>query len=89
MNGMITTNENFDLDEILPKIREFKAKDVVRRVTCKEPQFVPADVPQDWTKEHFKVALMDFGAKKNISRELAKRGCDVTIYPAYTSAQRF
>ena len=28
MNGMITTNENFNLDEILPKIREFKAKDV-------------------------------------------------------------
>ena len=87
MNGMITTNENFNLDEILPKIREFKANDVVRRVTCKEPQVISADVPQDWTKEHYKVALMDFGAKKNIARELSKRGCDVTVYPAYTSAE--
>ena len=79
MNGMITTNENFDLDEILPKIRAFKAEDVVKKVTCAE-------------KEHFsdgkyKVALMDFGAKRNIARELAKRGCEVTIYPAYTSAE--
>ena len=30
---------------------------------------------------------MDFGAKRNIARELAKRGCEVTIYPAYTSAE--
>lgn len=79
MNGMITTNEHFNLGEILPKIRAFKAVDVVKKVTCAE-------------KEHFsdgkyKVALMDFGAKRNIARELAKRGCEVTIYPAYTSAE--
>ena len=79
MNGMITTNENFNLEEILPKIRAFKAIDVVKKVTCTE-------------KEHFsdgkyKVALMDFGAKRNIARELAKRDCEVTIYPAYTSAE--
>lgn len=30
---------------------------------------------------------MDFGAKRNIARELAKRNCEVTIYPAYTSAE--
>lgn len=83
MNGMITTDENFDLDEVLPKIRAFKAKDVVLRVTCQSPQLVPAGTPA----ARFQVALMDFGAKKNIARELAKRGCDVTIYPADTSAE--
>ena len=36
MNGMITTNENFRLEEVLPEIKAFKAKDVVRRVTCKK-----------------------------------------------------
>lgn len=29
----------------------------------------------------FKVALMDFGAKKNIEKSLNKRGCEVTVYP--------
>ena len=33
-----------------------------------------------------KVALMDFGAKKNIARSLAERGCEVTVYPAFTPA---
>ena len=34
-----------------------------------------------------KVALLDLGAKKNIAASLAQRGCDVTIYPALTSAE--
>ena len=34
-----------------------------------------------------KVALMDFGAKDNIARSLAARGCEVTVYPALTSAE--
>lgn len=35
-----------------------------------------------------KVALMDFGAKDNIARSLAARGCEVTVYPALTSAEQ-
>ena len=34
-----------------------------------------------------KVALMDFGAKNNIVRSLQQRGCQVTVYPADTSAE--
>ena len=70
MNGMNTTNENYNLDEVLPKIKEYSVKGVVRKVTCSE-----------------KVALMDFGAKKNIARSLNNRGCEVTVYPAYTKAE--
>ena len=36
MNGMITTNENYDLEEVLPKIREYSSRGVVRKVTCTE-----------------------------------------------------
>ncbi len=36
----------------------------------------------------FKVAMFDFGIKRNISRELAKRGCEVHLLPADTSAAR-
>lgn len=36
---------------------------------------------------HYKVALMDFGSKKNIEHCLLKRGCEVTVYPADTKAE--
>ena len=34
-----------------------------------------------------KVALLDFGAKKNIAESLAARGCEVTVFPANTKAE--
>lgn len=79
MNGMITTNENYDLNEVLPRIKAFIAKKVVEKVTCDEKYVLDGEGP--------KVALMDFGAKKNIARSLNKRGCQVTVYPARTSAE--
>ena len=48
MNGMITTNENFVLEEVLPKIKAYKVTD---------------------------------------AKSVNERGCEVTIYPAYTSAE--
>ncbi len=79
MNGLITTNENFDLDEILPKLKEYKPTGVVKKVTCKEKYELKGD--------GYKVALLDFGAKKNIARSLNERGCNVTVYPALTKAE--
>ncbi len=79
MNGMITVNEDYRLEEILPKLRAHSAGDVVARVTCKEKYVIEGDGP--------KVALMDFGAKKHISKSLNLRGCHVTVYPAYTAAE--
>jgi carbamoyl-phosphate synthase small subunit len=37
--------------------------------------------------KHYKVALMDFGSKNNIEHCLLKRDCEVTIYPANSSAK--
>lgn len=34
MNGMITTNENYVLDEILPKLKAYTTGKVVEKVTC-------------------------------------------------------
>ena len=34
-----------------------------------------------------KVALLDLGAKNNIAKSLNQRGCEVTIYPASTTAE--
>lgn len=41
MNGMITTNESFQLEEVLPKLKAYKVGDVVSKVTCKEKIFIP------------------------------------------------
>ena len=79
MNGMITRNENYNLDEIIPKLKAYSPKGVVEKVTCCEKSVLPGD--------GFKVALLDLGAKDNIARSLNERGCEVTIYPASTSAE--
>ena len=36
MNGMITTNENYNLDEIIPKLKAYTTGKVVEKVTCSE-----------------------------------------------------
>ena len=79
MNGMITTNEQYDLEEILPKLKAYTVGDVVSKVTCKEKYVLPGD--------GYKVALLDYGAKNNIARSLTRRGCQVTVYPAHTTAE--
>lgn len=79
MNGMITTNEAFRLDEVIPRLKEYRTGKVVEKVSCKEKYVLEGDGP--------KVALLDLGAKRNIARSLNKRGCRVTVYPAWTSAE--
>ena len=34
MNGMITTNENYNFDEILPRLKAYTTGKVVEKVTC-------------------------------------------------------
>ena len=79
MNGMITTREYSQIDEILPRLKAYNTGKVVEKVTCPEKYVLEGDGP--------KVALLDLGAKRNIARNLNQRGCQVTVYPALTSAQ--
>jgi carbamoyl-phosphate synthase small subunit len=79
MNGMITTNQNYDLEEIIPRLKAYTVGDVVTKVTCTEKKVLPS--------KGKKVALLDLGAKNNIAKSLNERGCEVTIYPAHTSAE--
>ncbi|QOV20111.1 carbamoyl phosphate synthase small subunit [Blautia liquoris] len=79
MNGMVTTNSNYDLSQIIPKLKKHKNQYPVRKVTCSKKQIFEGT--------GFKVALMDFGAKKNIVDSLRQLGCEVTIYPAFTKAE--
>ncbi len=117
MNGVITTNENYNLDEIIPRLKAYTTGKVVEKVTCDNKYEVkgvssleengPLSGSASFNKEAYesgerekkpalvkelngkglKVALLDLGAKKNIADSLAARGCDVTVYPASTSAE--
>lgn len=80
MNGMITTNEAYHPDEIIPKLKAYTTGKVVERVSCTEKYKFPL------SGVGLRVALLDFGAKDNIARSLAARGCDVTVYPANATA---
>ncbi len=77
MNGMITTHQ-YEVNDVIERIKAFKVTGVVEATTC-EHVYTIGD-------GNIKVALYDFGAKNNIAKELVKRGCQVTVYPAHTSA---
>ena len=72
-------------DEIpadLTPIKTYAITGVVEAVSCKEPDRYQAE-----GEERFRVSLIDYGAKRNIIRELQKRGCEVTVLPAAVSAE--
>ena len=79
MNGMITTKEYTNHSEVLNRIKAYSVEGVVLKTTTKEKYVLPGNGK--------KVALMDFGAKRNIARSLNERGCEVTVYPADTPAE--
>ncbi len=83
MNGKIVTEPNIT-PELMEEIRSYRVTDSVESTTCKEKEVYPAEGPEG-EKRH--VVLMDFGAKRNIRRELCKRGCRVTVVPAHTTAE--
>ena len=78
MNAFITTNpKNADYE----KIKEYKIVDAVKSVSAEKPQLIPS------YSHKYNVVLLDFGAKKNIVRELNKRGCNVAVMPYNTKAE--
>ncbi len=81
MNGMLTTDAGFVLEDALVKIHEYKVAGVIAATTCGEKHIFPSA-----GDTRYRVALMDYGLKNNIIRSLTKRGCEVTVYPAFTKA---
>lgn len=80
MRGMITTDEGYDRETVIARLKEYEIGDVVRMTTCKEIEH--------YDGTGFKVAVIDLGAKKNIIRELRSRGCEVSVYPSFTKAEK-
>lgn len=85
MNGMITTDEAYSLEQILPRLKEYTTGKAVEKVTCGEKYVRKGSGRGKGAGK--KVALLDLGAKENIAGSLTKRGCDVTVYPAFVKAE--
>lgn len=78
MNAVITD----DPDKVdMEKLKAYRVTDAVKSVSCTKPYMSASE-------EHkYNVVLIDYGTKKNIVRELNKRGCNVAVVPHDTKAQ--
>jgi carbamoyl-phosphate synthase small subunit len=79
MKGIISTDPKFDLNNKIEQISSYIIKDPVLQVSTKEVIH--------YKGSGFKVALIDYGIKQNIVRSLSKRGCDVYVFPAGSTAE--
>ncbi len=79
MKAIITTRSHIKEKEIQAYFDNFTMKDAVAEVTRKEVEV------RENTGKH--LAVIDFGCKENILRELHKRGCKLTVFPAFSSVE--
>jgi len=84
MNGAITTeNPEQNLSVLLEKIKAYSVTNAVESVTNPESRTYTPECPAK-----YRVALFDFGYKRNIRQELVKRNCEVIVVPADTTAEQ-
>ena len=82
MNGIISSNDLDiqSLDEKLKKFPDMNGLDLAKDVTTQKKYKWPG-------KGRYKVAVIDFGIKKNILRLLSDAGCELTVFPASIKAE--
>jgi carbamoyl-phosphate synthase small subunit len=86
MRGMITSEAGRSTDSVVAEVRQapsMSGLDLVHRVTVDAMYSFdehPAEVKR-------RIAVYDFGVKRNILRQLTQVGCEVTVYPAKTTAE--
>ena len=80
---VIITDINTEKEEALKKLKEYNIpKDAVSKVSCRKRWYSRTTNPK------YNVVAVDCGIKLNIVRSLNKRGCNVTIVPYNTDAQK-
>ena len=83
MRGMITADASRSVDSIVEELRRspsMSGLDLVQRVTALRPYPFEENIGH----QPLRVAVYDFGVKRDILRQLVSHGCDVTVYPATT-----
>ena len=81
MNAIISSEVD-DLDKLkqmLSEVPSMQGLELASAVSTKEPFYFGDE------NSMFKVAVLDFGVKKNILRCLAERNCYMKVFPYYTS----
>ena len=69
-------------DPVFDALKAYSVSGVIEKVTCAEKYTV---CPR--SEKRFRVALIDYGLKRNIINELVLRGCEVTVFPASAGAE--
>lgn len=77
MNAAITSKPSCDADAV----KNYSIKDAVKSVTCNEVEYFG-------NPDGTRIVVWDLGAKKNITRELVKRGCYTIKVPAFYTAEQ-
>ncbi len=81
MNAIISS-EILEVDKLydeLKKVPDMNGLELSSFVSTDQPYFIGEE------KSRFKVAVLDLGVKKNILKNLSRRGCYCQIFPARTS----
>ena len=80
--GVMNAGIYSEIPDDFSAITSYSVRGAVEQVTGAKPVLYPAA-----GDERYRVALLDYGTKRNIVRELQRRGCFVTVYPANTAAE--
>ena len=79
MNCLITTNKDFNLDSIIPVLKNHKSIDAVKMTTCSDIYSIPGNGSN--------ISVIDLGVSKSVIHAFSKRNQAVTVYPAYSDAE--
>ncbi|HET7610169.1 MAG TPA: glutamine-hydrolyzing carbamoyl-phosphate synthase small subunit [Rhodanobacteraceae bacterium] len=96
-HGCIVAGDSIDTDDALARARAFpglNGADLAKMVSLREP--APwSDGNYELDEQafrnpavKFRVVAYDFGLKRNILRLLVEQGCDITVVPAQTPAEK-
>jgi carbamoyl-phosphate synthase small subunit len=81
MNAIVSS-EHMDIDLLkkeLAKVPDMEGLELSSKVTTDKPYFIGEE------NAKYKIAVLDFGVKKNILRNFTGRDCYVKVFPAQTS----
>ncbi len=81
MNAIISS-ETTDVEQLSPKLAEAPSMDGLE-LASKVSTHAPYDMAAD--DEQYRVAVLDYGTKRNILRNFTKRGVSVRVFPAKTT----
>ncbi len=93
MNGMITTDENYNVDAIIPRLKAYNTGKVVEKVSCKEKKFIegskdlsdngPLSGSAVFKKEDYEASLRGDLSKRekrpSVVKELNGKGLKVAL----------